>query len=301
MSEEKIIVSKLPEGWQQFMSEVHEHSLKTKVREATDFINISRPTRQAAFSCPIVLDALEPELIAKMLVPCTSKTGTAGLDPNIALNLPASVAAVILQTALDTHTCEPENVLQWFEPNDRVLHLDTQSLWSFETGSEYWVATKVEVETSRNRAHMQRVLEVGRETGLLTSTNVITGVGFTALREYLPGEMLDLAMNAVRNESERRRVNKEPSMSNEEHDAVWLGVVTPEELVKYVPLDHIYAGVIVPMAERNEFVDKPEPAAVSNTEPSPEVTVNSESDEDVDEALDSLAAPPKTEDDSPKA
>lgn len=259
------VVSKLPDGSQRFLSEVHEHSLTTHVREATDFINISHPTRRAAFSCPIVME-VEPELRAKILVPCTSKAGTAGLDPNIALDLPASVAAIILQTALDKHTCEPENVLQWFDPDDRVLFLDTQSLWSFEIGSEYWVSVTGEVEGARNREHMRFVLETGLATKLLTPTDVITGVGYKALLEHLPDELLDRAINAVREANPKTR---------EEHDAVWLGVVTPEELVKYVPLDHIYAGVIIPMAECNGFVDKQETAA-NSIEYSPVVTTGDE-------------------------
>ena len=281
---EQITESRLPEGWQRFLSEVHVHSLKTCVREGTDFVNVSGKT--ATFSCAVIMASLDPDLRAKILEPCTN------MHPKIAFKMDAAHAAVSLQIALDELVCLPENALENFDPDDRVLNLDTQSLWSFETGSEYWVETNVEAETTRNREHMRFVLEVGLKTGLLTPTHVIVGVGYKALLEHLPDELLDRAINAVRDANPKTR---------EEHDAVWLGVVTPEELVKYVPLDHIYAGVIVPMAERNEFVDKPEPAAVSNTEPSPEVTVNSESDEDVDVALDSLAAPPKTEDESPKA
>jgi hypothetical protein len=287
------LVSKLPEGWQQFLSEVHEHSLETKVREPNHFVDIRDTKHEPTFSCAIIMDALPPELRAKILTPCT------GLKEKSAHKTNASTAAVNLQDALDEHDCLPENVLENFDPDDRVLYLDTQSLWSFEIGSKYWVKTQSDVEAARYREHMRIKIVVGLKTGLLTSINVITGVGFTALREHLPGEMFDRALNAVRTESQQRHENELPSMSNEEHDAIWLGVVTPEELVKYVPLDHIYAGVIVPMAEHNQFVDMPEPAAVSQTDRSPEVTVGAE--EEVEVALESLQRPPMVESDSPKA
>lgn len=128
-----------------------------------------------------LMQALEqaPDLRTQLLIEA------AGVHARIAPKKSTTAAAEDLQIALDEGVSTPELLLELFEMDDRVRHLDKQKLWDLLTRDEFWLR-----DDARARARMLATLEAGLQQELIDLPRLVRAVTPEQLAESLPQELL---------------------------------------------------------------------------------------------------------------
>jgi len=256
--------SQLPEGWQRFVAHVVEHGFKVGRRAPEDFIRHFPPSA--------IMAGLEgePERRANILVICT------GVRMKIALKKTAESSATDLQIALDEDVTDAETIVTLFDPDDRVLYLDSQKLWDYVTEGEFWSG-----DDASSQEHVAYMLRRGLQDGLLTHREIVEGITTEKIAELLPREELGKVIAGALAAGHDGEPFSEARM---------LELVPVRTLVENIPLADIWSGVIAPeIAERHGL------AAATDA---PEVD---EADEADDEARDAEVDDAQAEDEASTA
>ncbi len=276
--------SKLTSARERFLAHCIEHTLEIELRGAADFIRHFPPDA--------IMRGLshQPELRAQMLVLTT------GVRHKIALRKSAESAGEDLQIALDEGETDPESIIAIFDPDDRVRYLDAARLWAFCVEGEFWKASPTNhVECERARGQIAFVIERALTEALITHRDVVEAIGVAELATRLPrselGKLIERALDAGHRAAPFT-------------EAELLAMLPPAEIVRHVPLPHVWESVIVArVAARHGFV-APEtsagdaaPAAIGDAAATPVKTVETSAKP----AASAPAAPGKAEATAPRS
>jgi hypothetical protein len=228
--------SKLKTGRERFLAHVIEHALEIELRTAEDFIRHFPP-----------LDLMmglkdEPTLRAQVLVLTT------GIKHKIAVKKPAESAGEDLQIALDEGETDAESIVALFSPDDRVRFLDNEKLWQFCIETQFW-KTSSGNRTELDRAKQQSAFMLARalDDRLATHREIVEGIGVGELTTRLPRSELSKVI-------ERALANSHKKAAFTERDL--LEALPPEEIVKHIPLPHLWDTVLAPLAEKHGYEKK---------------------------------------------
>jgi len=229
-------ISKLKTGRERFLAHVIEHALEIELRTAEDFIRHFPP-----------LDLMmglkdEPNLRAQVLVLTT------GIKHKIAVKKPAESAGEDLQIALDEGETDAESIVALFSPDDRVRFLDNEKLWHFCVETQFWKAgSSNRTELDRAKQLSAFMLSRALEDRLATHRDIVEGIGVAELTTRLPRSELSKVI-------EQALANSHKKTAFTERDL--LDALPPEEIVKHIPLPHIWDTVLAPLAEKHGYERK---------------------------------------------
>lgn len=254
-ADEGSFVSKLPEGKQRFLAHVVEQALETGQRTPEDFIRHFPPSA--------IMGGLknEPALRAQVLVLTT------GIKHKIAIKKSAASAGEDLQIALDEGETDADSIVAIFTPDDRVRFLEAKALWGFCVESRFWTASpSKKPEFERAKQNVAFMLERALFDKLVTHRDIVEGITVDELATRLPraelGRLLEQAL-------------KKPQSFTE---ADLLTTLPPAELVKHIPLSHVWEHVIVPkIAEKHGYAPPDRDAPDRPTIP-PKSAIDEDSD-----------------------
>ncbi len=225
--------SKLKTGRERFLAHIIEHALEIELRTAEDFIRHFPP-----------LDLMmglkdEPPLRAQVLVLTT------GIKHKIAVKKTAESAGEDLQIALDEGETDAESIVALFNPDDRVRFLDSEKLWQFCVETQFWKTSSGD-RTELDRAKQQCAFMLGRalDDRLVTHREIVEGIGVGELTTRLPRSELSKVI-------EQALANSHKKAAFTERDL--LEALPPEEIVKHIPLPHIWDTVLMPLAEKHGY------------------------------------------------
>lgn len=229
-----------------FAVQVMLHSLETGLRTPEDFIRHFPPTA--------IMEALKDRamLRAKILVDAT------GTREKIALKMDAVASGTQLQIALDEGVTTPDQIVQLFEPDERVRYLARPGLWAYEIKSEYWKkSSKDKEDFERAKAHVSLILRAALDNHLVSRKDIVDALTVKELVNKLPkDELLKLISTALQ-------------IDRKFDEDCFLEAVPPDVLVKHVPLPTIWEQVVVPLvADAHGFIEKP-PAPEETPAPTP--------------------------------
>ena len=110
--------SALKKGSDRFLAHLLDHALEDGWRTADDFVRLFPPSDLVASLADN--DSLRAELLVR----------AAKVHERLAKKKSVASASEDLAIALDEGVCEPATVLEVYQPDDRVRHLDHARLWS---------------------------------------------------------------------------------------------------------------------------------------------------------------------------
>ncbi len=236
--------SKLTSARERFLAHCIEHALEIELRGAADFIRHFPPHA--------IMRGLssQPELRAQMLVLTT------GVRHKIAVRKSAESAGEDLQIALDEGETDPESIVAIFDPDDRVRYLDASALWSFCVEGEFWKTNPANhVETDRARRQIAFVIERALAEALITHRDVVEAIGVAELATRLPRSELGKLVERALDAGHRAAPFTESEL---------LAMLPPDEIVRHVPLPHVWENVVVArVAARHGFVAPPREAGAA--------------------------------------
>jgi len=217
--------SKLEHGRQRFLVYAIEHAFQIGRRTSEDFIRHFPPRA--------IMEALSlrPDLRAGLLVPTT------GLKHRIALKKSWQSAGDDLQSALDEGETKSIQIVDAFNPDDRVLYLPDKKLWAFIVEGQFWKVTAKDDKAAFATAqqHIAYLIDRALIDGLITPRDVVDGIGVTELCNRLPrSEMASLFSAAL--EGGRK--------GTPFTDKDLLATLPPSTLVQHIPLTHLYESVL---------------------------------------------------------
>lgn len=242
-------VSSLPQSPARFLAEALDHALNNGRRSPADFIRHFPPS--------VVMGALDavPQLRAIFL------TMLVGVREKTALRTSAADAGRLLQAALEEDDCDAESIVEVFNPDDRIRYLDSHKVWAFLTEGDYWKVSRAKDAAAHKTAqtHIAYMLDRALAHGLVTHADIFSGITVEVLAEKLPrGEMAKIIKQAL-------TVGRDGQAFTEKD----LFVATPSTvLVDHIALPQIVDGVVMPMARKVGYVDKPADAPAGEPLPS---------------------------------
>lgn len=217
--------SELKTGAERFLVQVTSRALDDNWRTPEDFLRHFPPHD--------LMTSLEkaPELRAALLV------HAAGVHEKIARKKSTNSAAEDLRIALDEQVTTPAEILALFPPDDRVRYLDKAKLWAFATEEQFWLSdSKDAKERERNIDRVLFLVERALEQHLITLQDVSDGLTFETIAARLPKAELEKVVLFALKLGRRKAALTEPSL---------LEVVPLRDLLRYIPLDHTYKGVVL--------------------------------------------------------
>jgi hypothetical protein len=229
-------VSKLVEGRERFLAHIVEHALEIGQRTPNDFIRHFPPAA--------IMDGLrdQPTLRSQILVLTT------GVKQKIAMRKSARSAGEDLQIALDEGETDAESIVALLNPDDRIRFLDHKKLWLYCIEGEFWnVGANKKHEFERAKDHVAFMLDRSLIDKLISYRDIVEGISVEELATRLPrSELGKLLKQALENSH-----NKTPFTEMD-----LLATLPPSELVKHVPLTHIWDSVLVnKVARAHRYVE----------------------------------------------
>jgi hypothetical protein len=214
--------SELKTGAERFLVYVTSRALDDNWRTPDDFLRHFKPHD--------LMTALEkaPDLRATLLVKA------AGVHEKIARKKSTSSAAEDLRIALDERVTTAADVLALFPADDRVRYLDKAKLWAFVTEEQFWANDSKDRERGIDRVLF--LVEQALDQHLITLQDVADGLTFETIASRLPKSELEKVVLHALKTGRRKAALTEASL---------LEVVSLRDLLKYVPLEHTYKGVVV--------------------------------------------------------
>jgi hypothetical protein len=216
--------SELAGARERFLAQVLVHAFEDGWRTPDDFIREFPPTT--------VMEALTDAdaLRARILVTA------AGVHEKLAQKKSIRSAGEDLALALEEGVTDPAAVLDIFTPDDRVRYLEAERLWTFLTAGDFWKTRAQDSSHKRAVARMTFILERALAENLITLKDVSDGVTFEEISERLPvSELRRVVTHAL-----KRARSGEPLT-----ETSFTEVVPLPSLVGYVPLEHMWRGVVV--------------------------------------------------------
>jgi hypothetical protein len=252
-AEDQAFVSKLGEGRERFLAHVIEHGLEVGLRSPEDFIRHFPPSA--------IMMGLknQPALRAQILVL------TVGVKQKIAIRKSAESAAEDLQIALDEGETDAESIVAILAPDDRIRYLPAQALWAYAIEPEFWKATPSKgPEFERARTHIAFMLERALTDKLVTHRDIVEGVTVEELATRLPrSEMGKLVKRALENAGKKAPFTEVDLLS----------ALPLAELVKHIPLAHIWENVVLPrVAQKHGYLAAPGASATAGAAPAERAT-----------------------------
>jgi hypothetical protein len=217
--------SELKTGAERFLVHVTSRALDENWRTPDDFLRHFKPQDLMA--------SLEkaPDLRAALLVKA------AGVHEKIARKKSTSSAAEDLRIALDERVTTAAEILALFPADDRVRFLDKAKLWAFVTEEQFWTGdAKDPKDRDRNIDRVLFLVEQALEQHLVTLQDVADGLTFETIASRLPKAELEKVVLHALKTGRRKAALTEPSL---------LEVVPLRDILKYVPLEHTYKGVVL--------------------------------------------------------
>lgn len=250
--------SKLADARQRFLAHAMEHAFSVGRRSADDFIRHFPPE--------VIMEGMaeQPELRASIL------SQTTGLKLKIALKKSWKSAAEDLRIALAEGETNAKAVIAVFAPDDRVLYLPHDKIWSFLTEGDFHNVSAARATEHRiAKQHIAFLLDCGLRDGLLNYKDIIDGVTMSELSARLPkaelGKLIEAAIVAGR--SKRLFTDAE----------LW-SALTSTTLVEYVPLAHIWFNVVVPKIAKAHGFGTEAAASTPHARPPEQPTAKEEQD-----------------------
>ncbi|HWQ99797.1 MAG TPA: hypothetical protein VN397_03050 [Candidatus Methylomirabilis sp.] len=238
--------TELGTGRDGFLSHVIVKGLELGERTPEDFIRHFSPM-------DIMIALIErPILRANILVEAT------GTKEKTALKKTAESAGGDLQIALDEGDTTCAEIVQLFQPDERVRYLNRAKLWEYATEGKFWMAMPMDVETSvRAKTYLAFIIDCAIANLLVTHEQVVAALTVDRLARDLPKEELGKIIAAAL--KDERKFTEE----------TFLSAVPPESLVKHISLPYIWEKVVHPLvAEQHNFVERPK-----ESEPAPSLDV----------------------------
>ena len=224
--------SELKTGAERFLVYVTSRALDESWRTPDDFLRHFKPQDLMA--------SLEkaPDLRAALLVKA------AGVHEKIARKKSTSSAAEDLRIALDERVTTAAEILALFPPDDRVRYLDKAKLWAFVTEEQFWSNDNKDRDRGIDRVLF--LVEQALEQHLINLQDVADGLSFETIASRLPKAELEKVVLHALKTGRRKAALTEASL---------LEVVPLRDLLKYVPLEHTFKGVVVgKIAQPSGFV-----------------------------------------------
>lgn len=230
--------SSLSHGADRFLAEAVDHTLESGRRTKAEFIALFPPNK--------IMEALEavPELRARFL------TLLVGVRERTALRTPHQDAGRLLEAALTEGDCDPDAIVDVFDPDDRVRYLPARLLWFFVTEEEFWKVSRSKDPAGHKAAqrYVAYWIERGISHGLHTHQDIVDGITIEAMADKLPrGELAKTLRRAL-------EMGRE-SLPYTESDLY--GAVPADVLVDHIALAHLMDNVVLPMARRAKFLEPP--------------------------------------------
>lgn len=230
--------STLTQGADRFLAEAVDHTLETGRRTKAEFIALFPPMK--------IMEALEkvPELRARFL------TLLVGVRERTALRTPHQDAGRLLEAALTEGDCDPEAIVDVFDPDDRVRYLPSRLLWLFLTEDEFWKVSRSKDPTGHKAAqrYVAYWIDRGISHGLHSHQDIVEGITIEAIADKLPrGELAKALKRAL-------EMGRE-SLPYTESDLY--GAVPADVLVDHIALAHLMDNVVSPMARRAMYLEPP--------------------------------------------
>ena len=229
--------SGLKTGRERFLAHVLEYALEIGQRSADDFIRHFPPA-------DLMMGLKDqPNLRAQVLVLTT------GLKHKIAVKKSAESAGEDLQIALNEGETDAESIVALFNPDDRIRYLEAEKLWAFCIEDEFWrVGTHQKIEHERAKLLVSFMLSRALKDNLLSHQEVVEGIGVGELATRLPRTELGKVLEQTLANAHRKSPFTERDL---------LGALPPAEIVKHIPLTHLWESVIVPrIAAKHGYVHK---------------------------------------------
>jgi hypothetical protein len=236
--EQQGFVSKLTEGRERFLAHVVEHTLEIGQRTPDDFIRHFPPAA--------IMDGLrdQPLIRSQILVLTT------GVKQKIALKKTAKSAGEDLQIALDEGETDAESIVALLSPDDRVRYLDHKKLWAYCIEGEFWaVPSTKKHEFERAKDHIAFMLERALIDKLINHRDIVEGISVEEFATRLPRSELGKLLKQALENSHTKSPFTEVDL---------LATLPPNELVKHIPLPHIWeAAVVTKIARAHKYVEPP--------------------------------------------
>ncbi|MFC1641509.1 hypothetical protein ACFL5O_02295 [Myxococcota bacterium] len=246
--EQRGFVSKLPQGRERFLAHVVEHGLEIGQRTPDDFIR--------HFSPAAIMDGLrdQPMLRSQVLVLTT------GVKQKIAMKKSAKSAGEDLQIALDEGETDAESIVALLNPDDRIRYLDHKRIWTYCIEGEFWsVGPNKKHEHERAKEHIAFMLDRALIDRLITHRDIVDGISVEELATRLPRSELGKLLKQALHNSHSKNAFTEIDL---------LTALPASEVVRHVPLPHIWETVVGPkIAQAHKYVDPPPAPATEGTAP----------------------------------
>ncbi|HEY3252770.1 MAG TPA: hypothetical protein VGJ91_02440, partial [Polyangiaceae bacterium] len=170
------------------------------------------------------------ELRAEILVKA------AGVHQKIAIKKSTTSGAEDLRIAIEEGLTDAAAILELFPADDRVRYLEAPRLWSFLVEDEFWSTLNAEANRDRAIGRMTFTLENALREDLISLADIADGITFEMLSTRLPHkELQKLVAHALKLGRERKPLTEEALLDS----------VSLQQIVGYVPLEHVWKSVIV--------------------------------------------------------
>jgi hypothetical protein len=244
--------SRLGERSERYLAQQMVYALQHGWRTADDFLRHFGPR--------VIMEALAnaDELRSEILVKA------AGVHAKLANKKSLESGAEDLQLALDEGITKPEDVLELFHPDDRIRYLDSKKIWAFLTEDEFFFTLPAEEQLPRAVERMTFMVDDALSEGILDLQSVLDGITFDEISRRLP---LASLQKIVKHALLAGRLGVPLS------EEMLLEAVPFQELIRHIPLDHIWNEVIIARVARPEGFaaaeDASAPIATASAVPAP--------------------------------
>lgn len=216
--------SSLKTGAERFLAQALAHALAQGFRTADDFLRHFKP-----LDLMVALESAH-DLRAEILVKA------AGVHQKIAIKKSTSSGAEDLRIAIEEGLTDAAAILELFPADDRVRYLEAPRLWSFLVEDEFWSTLNAEANRERAIGRMTFTLENALREDLISLADIADGITFEMLSTRLPHkELQKLVAHALKLGRERKPLTEEALLDS----------VSLNQIVGYVPLEHVWKTVIV--------------------------------------------------------
>jgi hypothetical protein len=236
--------SNLGPGRDAFLSEAVNEVIRSGERSSNDFVR--------KFPCAAIMTALGKRPMERARI----VTHATGMNEKVALKMTPEASGEALQIALDEKVTTTEQIVDLFKPDDRVMYMDREALWSFLAEAKSWETKSAkgsETRYVRAKDFVAYIVERALKNTLMTHAELLEALTLKRLVDDLPKEALgDIIAKAL----------GEDGKFVPEH----LFAAVPTSLVvDKVTLPYVWEKAVVPLiAERNGY-DKPPPPPPSET------------------------------------
>jgi len=216
--------SSLKTGAERFLSQALAHVLAQGFRTPDDFLRHFKP-----LDLMVALESAH-DLRAEILVKA------AGVHQKIAIKKSTTSGAEDLRIAIEEGLTDAAAILELFPADDRVRYLEAPRLWSFLVEDEFWSTLNAEANRERAIGRMTFTLENALREDLISLADIADGISFEMLSTRLPHkELQKLVAHALKLGRERKPLTEEALLDS----------VSLQQIVGYVPLEHVWKTVIV--------------------------------------------------------